>query len=94
MSRSNIFKIFCFLAATLLFTNIVLDLRLTETPYLKIITQFGLMIFLTDIGLHANKHKELKDSSQNTTTSNYSFLVSKFGLGSALVGFLLQTLSI
>ena len=93
MSKSNIFKIFCFLTVILLITNIVSDFRLTEVPYLKIITQFGLMIFLTDIGLHANRQKELDDASKNTTTSNYSFLASKFGLGSALAGFLIQTLS-
>ena len=92
MSRSSIFKIFCFLAAIILLTNIISDFRLTEAPYLQIITQFGLMAFLVDIGLHANT--KLEDVDQKSTTSNYSFLISKFGLSSALVGFLIQTLSI
>lgn len=94
MSRSSVFKIFCFLTALLLFTNIVSDLRLTETPYFRIIMQFGLMVFLVDLGLHTNMQSEKENTNPNTTTLNYQFLASKLGLSTMFIGFLIQTFTI
>lgn len=91
-NRAFFFKIFCFLVATLLLSNMIIDIRLTEIPYLNIMMQFGLMILLIDFGLHAKVQKEKEPIDQKPTS--HHFLASKFGLSTMLIGFLVQSFSI
>lgn len=94
MNSSVIFRIFCFLTVTLLLSNIVSDFRLTEPPYLNIMMQLGLMIFLIDLGFHVKTNNEDESNEQSISSSNYHFLASKFGLGTIAIAFLIQSFSI
>ncbi|WP_163121615.1 hypothetical protein [Acinetobacter portensis] len=95
MNRTILFKIFCFCASFLLLSNMIVDFKSEQIPYVNILIQFGLILLLIDLGFNAKEElKNQEDDIQIKSSSKYRYLMSKIGLSTSIIGFLIQSLSI
>ena len=100
MKSFYIAKSLLFLGSALIFINL-LEVSQTHLFSLDTLVQFGLLMITLELAFKIvcpksslKKHKSANTNNTQNNTQNYSFVLSKVGVSSVLIGFLLQTLTI
>ena len=96
MKTLYLFKLFCFSAAGLSFYHLYTEFTRSHVDTFQVVTLTGLVVLLVELGYRSKLAVSIPHPSSTifevSTSSNYSYFMSKLAAGSIATSFVLQSL--